>query len=73
MIKMPIGNKPYPVKKGVTNGYPEHVKNGDGGMYGDYTKRSDDDGAVGMTPQQGVLNQYEPFSWKYPAPTKGRR
>ena len=54
MIKMPMGNKPYPVKKGVTTGYPEHVRNGDGGMYGDYTKRSDDDGAVGMTPQQGV-------------------
>ena len=32
---MPMGNKPYPVKKGVTNGYPTHVKNGDGGMYGD--------------------------------------
>ena len=34
---MPIGSK-YPVKKGVTNGYPTHVKNGDGGMYGDLLK-----------------------------------
>jgi hypothetical protein len=68
---MPIGNKPYPVKKGVTNGYPTHVPNGDGGMYGDFTKMSQSD--YGSRPKKGVLNQREDSSWKYPSPTKGKR
>ena len=52
---MPIGSK-YPVKKGVTNGYPTHVKNGDGGMYGDYTKKSVDAGAAGSG-RKNILRQ----------------
>ena len=68
---MPIGNKAYPVKKGVTNGYPTHVPNGDGGLYGDYPKMSQSD--YSSRPKKGVLNQREDSSWKYPSPTKGRR
>ena len=33
--------------KGVTNGYPTHVPNGDGGAYGDYTNKSIADGGAG--------------------------
>ncbi len=68
---MPIGNKAYPVKKGVTNGYPTHVKNGDGGMYGDYTK--DSYPVAGKMQLRGALNEYDKSTWKYPEPTKGRR
>ena len=67
---MPIGSK-YPVKKGVTNGYPTHVKNGDGGMYGDFTKMSQSE--YGSRPKKGVTLKWEEKAWKYPAPTKGRR
>jgi len=67
---MPIGNKAYPVKKGVTNGYPTHVPNGDGGMYGDYTK--DSYPVAGERQLRGALNDYDQSTWKYPEPTKGR-
>jgi hypothetical protein len=52
--------------KGVTSGYPTHVPNGDGGAYGDPTKKSIKDGGTGDRPQKGVLNQRDPSSWKYP-------
>jgi len=67
---MPIGSK-YPVKKGVTNGYPTHVKNGDGGMYGDFTKMSQSE--YGSRPKKGVTLKWEEKAWKYPNPTKGKR
>jgi hypothetical protein len=45
---MPTGNKAYKNSvKGITNGKPFHVPNKDGGAYGDYTKKSLDDGATG--------------------------
>ena len=53
---MPIGNKAYPVKKGITNGKPTHVPNKDGGMYGDYTKKSVDEGATGPG-RKNILRQ----------------
>ena len=68
---MPIGNKSYPVDKGITDGKPMHVPNKDGGMYGDFTKMSQSD--FGSKPKQGVLNEREESSWKYPSPTKGKR
>ena len=46
-------------------GYPTHVPNGDGGAYGDPTKKSIKDGGAGARPQKGVLNQRDPSSWKY--------
>ena len=49
---MPIGNKAYPVDKGITDGKPMHVPNKDGGMYGDFTKMSQAD--FGSKPKQGV-------------------
>ena len=55
----------------MTNVYPTHVPNGDGGMYGDFTKRSQSDYC--SRPKKGVLNQREDSSWKYPSPTKGKR
>jgi hypothetical protein len=71
---MPIGNNAYPVHKGVTKkGYPTHVPNGDGGTFGDPYSKGIDDGAVSVRPRVGVLNQEPESSWKYPAPTKGRR
>ena len=51
---MPIGNKAYPVDKGITDGKPMHVPNKDGGIYGDFTKMSHSD--FGSKPNQGVLN-----------------
>ena len=54
--------------RGVTNGYPEHVANGDKGMYGDYTKKSIEDGGVCARAGKGVLDKRDPFSWKYPKP-----
>ena len=68
---MPIGNKAYPVDKGITDGKPMHVPNKDGGLYGDSTKMSQAD--FGSKPKQGVLNEREESSWKYPSPTKGKR
>jgi|TARA_R110000744_G_scaffold74516_1_gene148796 hypothetical protein len=63
---MPIGNKAYSVAKGVTSkGYPTHVSNGTGGLYGDL----DTEGAEKI----GELNQRDTDSWKIPEPTKGRR
>ena len=54
--------------RGVNNGYPEHVANGDKGMYGDYTKKSIEDGGVGARARKGVLDKRDPSSWKYPKP-----
>jgi len=63
---MPIGNKAYSVAKGVTKkGYPTHVPNKDGGLYGKLTT----EGAEKI----GELNQRDTYSWKIPEPTKGRR
>ena len=56
--------------KGVTDGYPTHVPNGDGGAYGDYTKRSIADGGAGKRAKKAVLNQTDAYAWKYPNPTK---
>tara|TARA_R100001244_G_scaffold45537_2_gene40941 strand:+ start:1347 stop:1556 length:210 start_codon:yes stop_codon:yes gene_type:complete len=56
--------------KGVTNGYPEHVPNGDGGAYGDSTKKSEADGGVGARPRKGVLNKRDASAWKYPKPVR---
>ena len=66
--KMPkYGGMHYPNDvKGVTGGYPTHVPNGDGGAYGDPTKKSIKDGGAGARPQKGVLNQRDLSSWKYP-------
>ena len=63
---MPIGNKAYSVGKGVTKkGYPTHVPNKDGGLYGELTT----EGAEKI----GELNQRDTYSWKIPEPTKGKR
>jgi len=63
---MPIGNKAYSVGKGVTKkGYPSHIPNKSGGMYGELTT----EGAEKI----GELNQRDTYSWKIPEPTKGRR
>ena len=56
--------------KGVTDGYPTHVPNGDGGAYGDYTNRSITDGGAGKRAKKAVLNQTDAYAWKYPNPTK---
>ena len=68
---MPIGNKAYPVDKGITDGKPMHVPNKDGGLYGDYTKMSQDE--YGSRPKKGVTLQWEDKAWKYPKPTTGKR
>jgi hypothetical protein len=70
--KMPkYGGVHYPNDfKGVTNGYPEHVPNGDGGAYGDSTKKSVADGGVGARPRKGVLNERDASAWKYPKPIR---
>mgnify|MGYP001017846941 FL=1 len=52
--------------RGVTNGYPEHVANGDRNLYGDYTKRSIEDGGTGFRARKGVLNERPDFAWKNP-------
>ena len=59
-----------PDDRGVTSGYPEHVANGARGLYGDWTKRSIDDGGAGVDPQKGVLNERPDWSWKYPKPVR---
>ena len=56
--------------RGITDAMPEHVPNKDNGLYGDFTKRSIDDGGAGARARKGVLNEREDFSWKYPNPTK---
>ena len=63
---MPMGNKAYPVKKGVTNVHPTHVKNGDGGMYGGIEES-------GFRARKGELNQFDKNSWEDPTPTTGTR
>ena len=56
--------------RGITNGYPEHVPNKDSGLYGDFTKRSIDDGGVGARARKGVLNERPDSGWKYPKPVR---
>ena len=71
--KMPkYGGVHYPndVKGVVTKGYPEHVPNGDGGAYGDSTKKSVADGGVGARARKGVLNERDASAWKYPKPIR---
>ena len=55
-----------PDGRGATNGYPEHVTNGDRNLYGDYTKRSIEDGGTGFRARKGVLNERPDFAWKNP-------
>jgi hypothetical protein len=70
---MPIGNKSYKVAKGITKGYPTHIKNNDGGLYGDYTKKAVDAGGTGSSAMRGILNKHDANTWEYPKPTTGKR
>ena len=64
---MPIGNKAYSVAKGVTKkGYPSHIPNKSGNMYGDSTE-------AGFRARKGELNQFDSNSWEDPKPTVGKR
>ena len=49
-------------------GKTSHVPNGKD-TFGDYTKRSVDDGGTGSNATRSVLNKYEASMWKYPKPT----
>jgi hypothetical protein len=49
-------------------GKTSHVPNGKD-TFGDYTKRSIDDGGTGSNATRSVLNKYEASMWKYPKPT----
>jgi len=49
-------------------GKTSHVPNGRD-TFGDYTKRSVDDGGTGSNATRSVLNEYEESMWKYPKST----
>jgi hypothetical protein len=64
---MPIGNKAYSVGKGITKkGYPSHIPNKSGGMYGEPNE-------AGFRIRKGELNQFDINSWEDLKPTSGTR
>jgi len=62
---------PNDIKGTTKKGYPTHITTNSTG-FGDPTKRSLDDGAVGFKARKGVLNESDSNFWKYPKSTTGK-